>query len=127
MQEIELTTQSMNLEVTSIVTSLEAFQSSPSQVDIETRGFQSPITKISQYAYQVTALDIAEKKVFITGEFAPQGGFVKFQPRGAPCVIITLDFIFNENDNSISWDGLGLDGILEEGDWVEVSYSYFYH
>ena len=127
MQEIEVNHQSINLEVIELVNSIEAFQSAPSEINVESRGYQSPVTKIQQYAYQITQLDITEKKVYITGEFAPQGGFVKFQPRGAPCVIITLDFIFNETDNSISWDGLGLDGILEEGDWVEVSYSYFYH
>lgn len=127
MQEIEVNHQSINLEVIELVNSIEAFQSAPSEINVESRGYQSPVTKIQQYAYQITQLDITEKKVYITGEFAPQGGFVKFQPRGAPCVIITLDFIFNETDNSISWDGLGLDGLLEEDDWVEISYSYFYH
>ena len=39
----------------------------------------------------------------------------------------TLDFIFIEGENSISWDGLGLDGLLEKDDWVEISYSFFYH
>ena len=127
MQDIIKTSQQINIGIAEYFNYIEASQSAPLQVDIQTRGYQAPITKFLQYAYQLTQADIVEKKVYITGEFAPQGGFVKFQPRGAPCVIITLDFIFNENDNSISWDGLGLDGFLEEGNWVEVSYSYFYH
>ena len=125
--QVELNEQSFNLNVTQQVSNLEAYQTAPSVLDVHVKGFQAPITKINQYAYQLTQSDIDEKKVFLSGEFAPQGGFIKFQPRGGPCVIITLDFIFNEGENSISWDGLGLDGLLEKDNWVEISYSFFYH
>jgi hypothetical protein len=125
--QLQLNETSFNLDVTQQVSNLEAYQTAPSVLDVQVRGFQAPITKINQYAYQLTQSDIDEKKVFLSGEFAPQGGFIKFQPRGAPCVIITLDFIFIEGENSISWEGLGLDGFLEKDNWVEISYSFFYH
>lgn len=128
MQEIELNASPrINVDVSQQVINVDVYTTGQNNLEIATRGFVAPVTKFEQYAYQLTATDIEEKKVYIVGEYAPQGNFVKFQPRGAPCVIITLDFIFNSEENSISWDGLGLDGLLEEDEWVEITYSYFYH
>jgi hypothetical protein len=35
-----------------------------------------------------------------------------------------IDFMFIESDNSLTWAGLGLDGFLEVGETLEVSYFY---
>lgn len=128
MQEIELNASPrINVDVSQQVINVDVYTTGQNNLEIATRGFVAPVTKFEQYAYKLTAADIDEKKVYLVGEFAPQGNFIKFQPRGAPSVIITLDFIFNSEENSISWEGLGLDGLLEEDEWVEITYSYFYH
>lgn len=128
MQEIELNASPIiNVDVSQQIINVDVYSKSQHNLEVSTRGFVSPVTKFIQYPYQLTSSDISEKRVYLTNEYAPQGGFIKFQPRGAPCVIISLDFIFIEEENCISWENLGLDGLLEEDEWVEIAYSYYYH
>jgi len=95
-------------------------------LEISSRGFQAPIVKFAQYPHEITEEEAEAKKVYLDYPVDPNA-YVRFQPRGAPCVIKEVDYIFDSSDNSISWDGKGLETYLVAGNLVEIVYSYLYH
>lgn len=68
----------------------------------------------------VTAQNVAEKKFVLS--FIPEfPERIKLTPDGGPQQVYGVDYIII-NRNEISWDGLGLDGFLEENELVFLSY-----
>lgn len=49
---------------------------------------------------------------------------VSLIPDGAITQRNGIDFVYLESDNSVSWAGLGLEGFLESGETLEISYFY---
>ena len=47
---------------------------------------------------------------------------IKIYPSGGPIQLYSIDFVLLEM-NIISWDGLGLDGLLDSGDSILIEYS----
>lgn len=73
----------------------------------------------SEY-YTLTSSDILAKEIVLPREIDNTSGVV-FLPAGGVAQIPGEDFTVS--GSTISWDGLGLDGILEENDQVIVSYT----
>lgn len=69
----------------------------------------------------LTAQNISDK--FITLSLEPENpSQVTVVPQGGPHQKYGIDFVIID-DNKISWDGLGLDGFLEVGEHIFISYS----
>lgn len=69
----------------------------------------------------VTAQDITDKKVTLTN--APVSGYdMVILPRGGCAQYLGEDF--SVDGAEVSWQGLGLDGLLEAGDILYVDYYY---
>ena len=85
-------------------------------------GTQSlPLTQIVVNAtITLTAQNISEKKVALPS--TPKNPTeVILTPEGGPAQAYSVDFTIIET-NKISWSGLGLDGFLEAGERIFVSY-----
>jgi hypothetical protein len=65
--------------------------------------------------------DIDSKKVFLTK--TPTSP-IKLTPEGALTQRQDIDFRYEGSDNSITWDGLGLEGFLEVGEVITISFLY---
>ncbi len=79
--------------------------------------------KIYEYFYEdviLTAQQIAEKKITLSGTPAfPEA--LTFIPYGGVAQRYGQDYTIIGND--ISWAGLGLDGFLEEGEGIRITYQ----
>lgn len=90
-------------------------------------GVQGPLPKYEQYIHTLTAQNITEKKVYLDYP-ADENGFIFFQPLSAPHVGRNTDYAFIKSENAITWNGLGLEGFLEESEQVEIVYRrYLYN
>jgi hypothetical protein len=83
--------------------------------------FQSDLPRPSTQTITITSEMLATKAVTLTN--APNLGYnVTILPQGGPAQFINEDFIIA--GLTLSWDGYGLDGLLEIGDVLQVSYFY---
>lgn len=79
------------------------------------------IAKYASELFQLTELDIAQKKLTLT--LTPDLSYtVTVAPRQGCQQFIGSDFLVNGKE--IRWEGLGLDGLLIAGDIVQVDYFY---
>lgn len=68
----------------------------------------------------ITAENVAEKKIVLS--FIPEfPESIKITPDGGPQQVYGVDYIII-NRNELSWANLSLDGFLEEGEFVFLSY-----
>lgn len=83
--------------------------------------FQSDLPRPKTQALTVTATMLQTKSLSLT--HAPNLSYnVTILPHGGPAQFINEDFIID--GLTLSWDGYGLDGLLEAGDRIQVSYFY---
>lgn len=83
--------------------------------------FQSELPRPKTEVISVTSAHVQDKSMTLTK--APILGYnVTILPRGGCVQFIEVDFVIN--GTNISWDGYGLDGLLEVGDIVQVDYYY---
>lgn len=83
--------------------------------------FQSDLPRPKVEMVTVSPTMVASKSLSLT--HAPNLGYnVTILPLGGPAQFINEDFIID--GLTLSWDGYGLDGLLEAGDRVQVSYFY---
>lgn len=80
----------------------------------------SDMTKVDVITIQQQHLD--NKKITLT---KPPVSWEKIRvaPEGGPNQVFYKDFIV-ENGSDLSWNGLGLDGLLDVGDVLVVEYYY---
>jgi len=72
--------------------------------------------------FTLTSTDITNKKVTLT--YTPvNGNFVRLDVIGGGAQDNGVDFSVNATTKELSWSGLGLDGILEAGDVLRVTYN----
>lgn len=83
--------------------------------------FQSELPRPKTQVLTITADMILAKAVNLTNP--PILSYnVTILPHGGPAQFINEDFIID--GLTLSWDGYGLDGLLETGDRILVSYFY---
>jgi hypothetical protein len=83
--------------------------------------FQSELPRPKEEVITISPTMLANKAVTLTK--APHSGYnVTILPKGGPAQFINDDFIVD--GLTLSWDGYGLDGLLEVGDTLFVSYYY---
>lgn len=83
--------------------------------------FQSELPRPKSEIIIVTPANLAAKTLALTS--IPILAYnVIISPRGGCPQFINSDFTVT--DNYVSWDGCGLDGLLEVGDIVQVDYFY---
>lgn len=83
--------------------------------------FQSELPRPKIQKITVTSSILQTKSFSLTN--SPDLRYnVTILPHGGPAQFINEDFIID--GLTLSWDGLGLDGLLEVGDTVQVSYFY---
>lgn len=83
--------------------------------------FQSELPRPKTQVFTVTLAMLETKSVSLTNP--PILSYnVTILPHGGPAQFINEDFIID--GLTLSWDGYGLDGLLEAGDRVIVSYFY---
>jgi len=70
---------------------------------------------------QITPQQILAKKIILSK--VPIYNSIQFIPEGALPQRNSVDFSYRESDNSITWANLGLDGVLEENEWIEITYE----
>jgi hypothetical protein len=69
--------------------------------------------------FTLSSLDISQKKVTLS-KTPISSDSVKFIPDGGIEQRINIDYVLNANE--ILWDSLTLDGFLEEGEIVRITY-----
>lgn len=83
--------------------------------------FQSELPRPKIQSITITAAMLSAKAVNLTN--APNLGYnVTILPHGGPAQFINEDFMID--GLTLSWDGYGLDGLLEIGDIIQVSYYF---
>lgn len=83
--------------------------------------FQSDLPRPKAQVFTVTTAMLGTKSLTLT--HAPNLSYnVTILPHGGPAQFINEDFIID--GLTLSWDGYGLDGLLEAGDRLQVSYFY---
>lgn len=83
--------------------------------------FQSELPRPKIQSITITAAILSAKAVNLTN--APNLGYnVTILPHGGPAQFINEDFMID--GLTLSWDGYGLDGLLEIGDIIQVSYYF---
>jgi len=83
--------------------------------------FQSDLPRPQIQSITITAAILSAKAANLT--HAPHLGYnVTILPHGGPAQFINEDFIVD--GLTLSWDGYGLDGLLEIGDIIQVNYFY---
>lgn len=83
--------------------------------------FQSELPRPKIQSITITAAMLSAKAVNLTN--APNLGYnVTILPHGGPAQFINEDFTID--GLTLSWDGYGLDGLLEIGDIIQVSYYF---
>jgi len=83
------------------------------------------ITIASHEAFTLTSTDITNKYVVLAN--APKvATAVQMSPAGAPLQVNGTDFEVTTDDGGkrLSWNALGLDGVLEAGEVIQVWYNY---
>lgn len=83
------------------------------------------ITVAARESFTLTATDITNKYVVLTN--APKvAAATQMSPAGAPLQVYGTDFEVTADDGGkrLSWSVLGLDGILEAGEVIQVWYNY---
>lgn len=83
--------------------------------------FQSDLPRPKIQTITITTAMLGTKSLSLTN--APNLGYnVTILPHGGPTQFINEDFMID--GLTLSWDGYGLDGLLETGDIIQVSYFY---
>lgn len=83
--------------------------------------FQSDLPRPKTQSLTITAAMAENKSLTLTNP--PNLGYnVTILPQGGPAQFINDDFIVD--GLTLSWGGYGLDGLLEAGDRVIISYYY---
>lgn len=83
--------------------------------------FQSDLPRPRIEMVTISSANVLSKSLTLTK--SPNLGYnVTILPHGGPAQFINEDFIID--GLTLSWDGYGLDGLLEAGDRVQVSYFY---
>lgn len=83
--------------------------------------FQSELPRPKKETIIITSTHLSSKSLTLTN--TPNLGYnVNILPRGGCAQFLHSDFSIS--GTSVSWDGLGLDGLLEIGDIVQVDYFY---
>ena len=83
--------------------------------------FQSDLPRPKAQTITITAAMLEAKSLNLTNP--PNLGYnVTILPHGGPAQFINEDFTID--GLTLSWDGYGLDGLLEAGDRILVSYFY---
>jgi hypothetical protein len=80
--------------------------------------FSSSILKYELITLSVT--NITDKQLTLLETPYP-GSVIQLIPVGGPTQVLSLDYDITEA--VITWDGLGLDGILSEGDKIQIFYQ----
>jgi len=74
------------------------------------------------FTHTITEVDIARQYIILPSKPIAEGDVMLFV-QGGPGQINGLDFSVNVADNRLLWNGLSLDGVLEDGDNVTVFYK----
>lgn len=83
--------------------------------------FQSELPRPKEETITVTSSMLNAKALVLTKP--PLLGYnVVILPRGGPAQFLNEDFVVN--GLTLSWDGYGLDGLLDIGDTLQVSYFF---
>lgn len=83
--------------------------------------FQSELPRPGRETITITPFHLITKAFTLTN--APSMSYnVIILPQGGCSQFMNSDFIID--GNSVSWDGYGLDGLLEAGDVIQVDYFY---
>ncbi len=83
--------------------------------------FQSDLPRPKVQTISITAAMLETKSFNLTNP--PNLGYtVTILPQGGPAQFINDDFMID--GLTVSWDGYGLDGLLEAGDRLQVSYYF---
>ncbi len=80
----------------------------------------APDIKVYEPHY-LTQEQALSRKILLSS--VPVVASIEFTPNGALRQRINIDFSYVELDNSLTWDGLGLEGFLVEGELVEIYYT----
>lgn len=100
-------------------------ESTPVKTIVVNRGPRGPAGSLENYyattqSFTLTAQDITDKKVTLNQ--IPANNSISLMPDGGASQRIGVDFDV-VNSNEVSWNGLGLDGFLEEGETIYVTYQ----
>lgn len=77
--------------------------------------------KAKTESFTLTSGDVSSKKIVLSNIPVSTPTFT---PDGALSQRYGIDFVYQESDNSLTWATLGLEGFLEVGETIEVSYFY---
>jgi hypothetical protein len=97
---------------------------SPKIVEVRTPGVQGPIGKghlFRQEGRYITTQEKNEQRFYL-GMQADPNTFMLFNVSGATVQIRDIDWEYDPVYNAISWQGLGLNSLLDETDLVEAIY-----
>lgn len=79
------------------------------------------VSKAASETFTLSSFDIAQKRITLT--LKPDLSYnISVQPREGCAQFIGSDFTVAGKD--VSWDGLGLDGLLIAGDILQIDYFY---
>lgn len=104
---VDMTT--LTTRKTRMATLKDYFQSSSSAVQQTTETVTITLQHLSDKSFTLTNTPISSYNIVIH----PRGGCLQF-----------LNHDFTILGSSVTWDGYGLDGLLEAGDILQVSYYY---